>query len=157
MEFDDLIKKDMILIDLDVSTKEEALLIMSKMIVEKGYASEPFINAILDREKHYPSGLPMENHKIAIPHTDVTYVKKSVLLFARLKNFVEFSVMGDPDQKIQVRLISMFALTDKKLIGSILTSLITAYQDDSILEKIINAEDENTIFNVLKKKIRTQK
>ena len=67
-----------------------------------------FPDAILERERLYPSGPPMEGHKIAIPHTDAEHVNQSMILFARLAKPLEFASMGDPDEKISIQLISMF-------------------------------------------------
>ncbi len=153
MKIEDLLQPDCILSNLKADTKEKALEQMTTLLFDKGYVHESFKQAILDREKHYPSGLPMEGQKIAIPHTDAIHVKKSVLLFARLEQPVDFSVMGDPDDIISVRLISMFALKEKKQIGELLTLLITTYQDPKLLDAIIDAKNDAAIFDILSTKI----
>lgn len=153
MEAGELIRRDLILDDFDASSKEEALKKMAEMLYSKGYVEKPFIDAILEREKHYPSGLPMEGHKIAIPHTDATYVKKSALIFARLNDYVSFSVMGSPEETIQVRMISMFALKEKKQIGDLLETLITLYQNNDVLDSILHAKDRDEIYRILKRGI----
>ena len=149
MKIEDVLKEECIIERLEASSKEEALTIMSNMLLSKGYVKESFPDAILEREKHYPSGLPMEGHKIAIPHTDAEHVHKSVILFARLAQPLEFSSMGDPDEKIQVSLISMFALAEKKEIGKMLEVLITAYSNNEILDSILKAPSAKAIFDIL--------
>ena len=149
MKIEDVLREDCIIERLDASSKEEALAVMSNMLLERGYVKESFPDAILEREKYYPSGLPMEGHKIAIPHTDAEHVNKSVILFARLAQPLEFSSMGDPDEKIQVSLISMFALAEKKEIGKMLEVLITAYSNHDVLEAILKAHSAKTIYNIL--------
>jgi len=153
MNIDDILRKDCIIDDLEAATKEEALEKMGRFLREKGLVKESFIEAIQERERNYPSGLPMEGHKIAIPHTDAEHVEQSVLLFARLRRPLEFSVMGDPTQKIQVRLISMFALKEKKLIGDLLETLITSYQEDATLDAIIKARDGTEMYRILREKV----
>lgn len=149
MDAEDILKKECILKNLDVSSKEEALELMAGRLYDLGYVKKSFKKAIQDREESYPSGLPMEGLKIAIPHTDSEHVNRSVICFARLSKEVEFSVMGDPSQKIPVRLISLFALKEKKKIGDLLETLITTYQDNNILQAIIDAEDESAIYDIL--------
>jgi PTS system galactitol-specific IIA component len=155
MEIDDILKRDCIIENLEADTKEEALTHMGKVLLSKGYVKDSFVQAILDREKSYPSGLPMEGHKIAIPHTDAEHVNESVILFARLSKPIEFSSMGDPNEKIQVRLISMFALKEKKKIGYILEVLINTYQDSETLDKILHAEGEEAIYRILREAVGT--
>ena len=149
MKIEDVLKEDCIIERLDAASKEEALNTMSNILLKRGYVKESFPEAIIEREKHYPSGLPMEGHKIAIPHTDADHVNKSIILFARLAKPLEFASMGDPDEKIQVSLISMFALAEKKDIGKMLEVLITAYSNNDILEAILNASSAKEIFDIL--------
>ena len=156
MKPEEFLKEDCIIENLEAATKEEALTLMSTILLQKGYVKESFPEAILEREKHYPSGLPMEGHKIAIPHTDADHVKKSVILFARLAQPLEFSSMGDPDEKLEVRLISMFALAEKKEIGKMLEVLISAYSDNDVLEAILKAPSAKEIYQILSQTVGTQ-
>lgn len=153
MNIDDIIKKDCIIGQIDVSSKEEVLKIMAEKLYDLGYVKESYIQAIQDREANYPSGLPMEDLKIAIPHTDAEHVNQSIICFARLKNPVEFSVMGEPSTKIPVKLISMFALKEKKKIGDLLETLIITYQDNSVLHALDNAVDDDELFKLLKESV----
>jgi PTS system galactitol-specific IIA component len=156
MKIEDVLKEDCIIENLEAASKEEALNTMSKILLAKGYVKESFPEAILEREKHYPSGLPMEGHKIAIPHTDAEHVNKSIILFARLAKPLEFASMGDPDEIIQVSLISMFALAEKKEIGKMLEVLITAYSNNDVLEEILNAPSAKAIYDTLYKAVGAQ-
>jgi PTS system galactitol-specific IIA component len=149
MKIDDLLKEDCIIDNLEAATREEALSVMCGILLAKGYVKDTFPAAILEREKFYPSGLPMEGHKIAIPHTDAEHVNESVILFARLAGPIEFSSMGDPDEKIQVQLISMFALKEKKKIGFLLDVLINTYADNEVLDAILKAPSSQEIYRIL--------
>ena len=149
MKIEDILKAECIIANIDAPSKEDALKVMAEKLYSLGYVKESYIQAIQDREANYPSGLPMEDLKIAIPHTDADHVNQSVICFARLPKNVEFSVMGDPDQKIPVRLISMFALKEKKKIGDLLETLITTYQDNDVLKALLDANDGDEIYNIL--------
>ena len=153
LQFKDLVREDLILSNVSYEDRDSALEAMASILVEKGYCEKPFVQAILDREKAHPSALPMPGHKIAIPHTDATYVKKSALLFARLKEPVEFRSMGDPNERLSVSMISMFALKEKKLIGDLLETLITVYQDESVLNAMYEAKEPGEIYRILQKHV----
>jgi galactitol PTS system EIIA component len=149
LQFGDLVRRELIMTDVDYGSSEEALRSMAGILVERGFCEPSFIPAILERERDHPSALPMARHKIAIPHTDATHVNRSALLFARLKRPVEFRSMGDPETKLQVSMISMFALREKYAIGDLLATLITVYQNDSVLNAIYTARDRSTIYELL--------
>lgn len=153
LKFKDLVREDLILSNVSYEDRDSALEAMATVLVEKGYCETPFVEAILDREKAHPSALPMPGHKIAIPHTDATYVKKSALLFARLKDPVEFRSMGDPNERLSVSMISMFALKEKKLIGDLLETLITIYQDESVLDAMYEAKEAGEIYRIIQKNV----
>ena len=55
----------------NISSKEEALTYLSDKLIEKGIVKESYKEAILNREKVFPTGLQFEKYGIAIPHTDV--------------------------------------------------------------------------------------
>ena len=153
MRIEEILKKNCIINNLVADSKENALWQMAEKLYHLGYVKKTFIQAIQDREAKYPSGLPMKGHKIAIPHTDAKYVNASVICFAKLKSPVTFSIMGDPSQSIQVQMISMFALKEKKEIGNLLEILITSYQDNDMLTSLLDAQDEQEMYSILHKSI----
>ena len=143
----------MILDDFSPGSREEALERMAGMLVERGFCKPEFVQAILDREAAHPSALPMSGLKIAIPHTDAEHVNRSALLFARLRQPLEFRSMGDPEEKLQVAMISMFALKEKKLIGDLLETLLTVYQQEAVLDSLYRAPDRHAMFRILKENV----
>jgi len=153
LEFGDLVREDLILDDFSPGSREEALERMAGMLVEKGFCKPEFVQAILDREAAHPSALPMSGLKIAIPHTDAEHVNRSALLFARLRKPLEFRSMGDPEERLQVAMISMFALKEKKLIGDLLETLLTVYQQEIVLDSLYRAPDRRAMFHILKENV----
>jgi galactitol PTS system EIIA component len=153
LEFGDLVREDLILDDFLPGSREEALERMAGILVEKGFCKPEFVQAILDREAAHPSALPMSGLKIAIPHTDAEHVNRSALLFARLREPLEFRSMGDPEEKLQVAMISMFALKEKKLIGDLLETLLTVYQQEAVLDSLYRAPDRHAMFRILKENV----
>lgn len=157
LQFKDLVREDLVFRDLSYDTREDALRELASVLVERGYCEAPYVDAVLERERCHPSALPMRGHKIAIPHADATFVKRSALVFARLREPVDFQSMGDPGETLQVSMISLFALKEKKRIGDLLETLITVYQDDTVLDEIYSAESTESIFRILRENVeRTQ-
>lgn len=149
LAFHDLVKPEFVLHDLEYSTQNDVLRSMAGLLVKRGFCRASFIDAILERERLHPSGLPMPGPKIAIPHTDAEHVHRSVILFARLTQPVEFRSMGDPEERLQIQLVSMFALKEKRLIGDLLETLITVYQNEEILTSLLDAPDSLSMYRIL--------
>jgi len=151
VQFRDMVREDLILTNLTAASRDDALTQMASTLVESGLCTPEFPAAILQREHEHPSALPMEGHKIAIPHTDAEHVIDSTIMFARLTRPVFFQAMGSPEKRIPVRLISMFALRESSMIGDLLETLITAYQDNKLLNDLLYARSRREIFTLLQR------
>jgi len=155
-QFSDMVKEEFIVTDLAAASRDEALENLAEILVSRGVCAPTFPQAIIDREREHPSALPMRGHKIAIPHTDAEHVYESMILFARLKRPVLFRAMGSPADELPVRLISMFALREQDQIGDLLETLITVFQDEPLLDRIIRAPSPRHVYALLYGAIRGQ-
>src|SRR5699024_2253362 len=96
--------EDNIQVDLEIEYQYEALTYMANNLYERNLVKESFKQAIISREKEFPTGLPTRPYAVAIPHTDPEHIIKKNISLAVMKEPVNFSVMGDPDTKIPIKL-----------------------------------------------------
>jgi mannitol PTS system EIIA component len=85
----DLISLDGISLDAAASSKEEAVALSGKMLVDLGAVSQSYADAMWEREQLFSSAIGMG---FAIPHgTDASrvHVKFDQLVFLRLKNEIQ--------------------------------------------------------------------
>ena len=72
-------------VDNSISDYQTAITFAGTQLLEKGYITAEYIDACLEREKSYPTGLMMANGQgIAIPHADYTLVVDTALTGRRL-------------------------------------------------------------------------
>ncbi len=71
------IHEDIILLGVDATDREDAIRQLGKVMFDKGYVKDTYVDAVITREKSFPTGLPTEEVKVAIPHTDTTHVNSS--------------------------------------------------------------------------------
>ena len=128
----------------NISSKEEALTYLSDKLIEKGIVKESYKEAILNREKVFPTGLQFEKYGIAIPHTDVEHVYKEQIAVMTLENPVSFYQMGTNDVEVSVKVIFMLALKEAHSQLTILQQLIEILQDKEIMEKLMNMDEYTT-------------
>ena len=128
----------------NISSKEEALTYLSDKLIEKGIVKESYKEAILNREKVFPTGLQFEKYGIAIPHTDVEHVNKEKIAVMTLENPVSFYQMGTNDVEVSVKVIFMLALKEAHSQLSILQQLIEILQDKEIMERLMNMDEHTT-------------
>lgn len=146
------IKEDLIFQNLIFTCSEEVLQYLATKLYEKDLVVEDYMEAVVEREKIYPTGLPAKVN-VAIPHTDSEYVKETSIAIGVLDNPVEFISMEDPNVKLEVSLVIMLAIKDSNNQISLLQNIIALIQNDSDVKEIINSSDKTKIKNVLSKYI----
>jgi len=140
----------LVLLSLAAQNKEEAITKLSNLLLEQGYVKDSFVQAVLEREKVFATGLPTVNVKVAIPHTDVEHVIRPALAVGILKEPVEFQEMGSPENTIQAEIIFLLAMTDPQAQLSLLQKLVQLFQTEGLLlavKKAKSPEEVVQIFN----------
>ncbi|MGB9840402.1 PTS sugar transporter subunit IIA [Thermovenabulum sp.] len=145
------LEKNLIIIGLDVKDKLEAISQMATRLEDYGYVNNEYKNAVIEREKVFPTGLPTKGVGVAIPHTDIKYVNKSAIAIGVLKNPVLFNVMGNPEENVDVKLIFMLALKEPQLQINTLRDLVEIFQDENLLAEIANSDSEEKVIGIISK------
>ena len=149
--------ESLILKDLEVTDKEELLKIMGTNLLEKGFVKESFVNAVIEREKNYATGLPTKSVSVAIPHTDPEHVNKKAISLAILKKTVNFGIMGEMNAETPVKLVFMLAIDKKRSHLTLLQKLMEIFQNEEELNYLSLEEDKTNIKNRLIHDLRVQK
>lgn len=139
------LEKELMMIDLEADSKEQVLTVLGSQLMKSGFVKDGFIDSILKREENYPTGLPTEPFGVAIPHTDADMVNDSTIAFASLKQPVQFSMMGNNDVPVNVKLVFMLALKNPDDQLEMLQKLVELFQDPDVLTKLAETKDANTV------------
>jgi len=133
--------------------KKEVLEELSKVMLEKGFVKKNYIDAIYEREKVFPTGLPTDDIGVAIPHTDYFYVEDTAIGIGILEKPVEFNVMGDLESTVDVEILFMLAIKDPDGQLKVLQNLIDLFQDGHTLQYIKNNENEEEVSEIVRKSL----
>lgn len=158
MKITDLIKKQNILVNSDVKTKDELLdSLINLMDSEKVTDKNEFKQAVLKRETESSTNV---GDLVCIPHGRSSSVKSAGLSLVITKNdlnyddttpvriaFLIASSENDPDNHIKVLSTLSRLLMDKNFINS----LLNAQSSDEVLSIIDNAENEKSTSETLEK------
>lgn len=138
-----------ILLNVEAKNADEALVILARKLESEGYVKETFAQAILDREAEFSTGLPGFGRGVAIPHADPHHVNASVLAVATLKDPVQFRMMGNHDELIEVEVMFMLALKESHSHMSVLQSLMDVIQNESLLTQIKEAATPEALYALM--------
>lgn len=143
-----LLDRNLVMLNIEANTQTEALEKLAGRLCETGYVKESFANAILEREKVFPTGLPTEGYGVAIPHTDVEHVNKPAIALGILKNSVKFNLMGDidPNNQVDVRIMFMLAIKEPHMQLKLLQDIMEVIQDSELLQKMVQAPDVEALI-----------
>ena len=105
-----------------------------------GRVKGSYRDAVTERERTMPTGLPLGAINVAVPHTDPVHVISPGLALATLRTPVLFGSMDDPDEKIPVRVVVAMALTDKNAQIDMLQRIAGFIQNPAALAALVAAE-----------------
>lgn len=151
-KIEDLLFEELILMDQEASDYEDLITQIGELAFEKGYVDKEFSKAVIEREKLYPTGLPTNKVKVAIPHAMVRdNVKKSAIIISKLKKPVLFKEMGSStDSFIPVDIVFLLAVNGSKDQLTILQKLVGMFSDDDAMVKLNDMKTASDTIGALK-------
>jgi PTS system galactitol-specific IIA component len=143
------IDEELIVFNTGVSEQARMITYLSGLLEQKGLVKATFRDAVLQRERVYPTGLQLNELNIALPHTDPTHVYASALAVARLTHPVRFYRMDNPRECIPVRLVLVLAIHDPHDHIQFLQRLVEGLNRNHVCEALMNAVQVNDFLNVI--------
>ncbi|AND79530.1 PTS sugar transporter subunit IIA [Streptococcus pantholopis] len=155
MIFNVRINEELIFEQAELSSQEEAISLLADALKGQGYVKKDYKKAILRREKEYPTGLPSLPPMVAIPHADHNLVKQNSIAVATLKKPVVFYNMESPEQKLDIYIVIMLAISEPHGQVEMLQKIITLIQNKQLKDIILNS-NKKRILSVFKKEVLTE-
>lgn len=149
MKNSDVLKKEYICIDVDLSSKEEVLMFICNLAKSMNVIldSKVFYQSVLEREKMSATGLM---NGIAIPHGISETVKEASVFYVRLKKPIKWESMDGSDIK-HVFLLTIPKDTKDNIHLKMLSQLARSLMDINIVKNLDLASNPSEILNILRK------
>lgn len=147
MNIRELINANMIKLNLEAKDKNEVIEKLACILEEQGKLNdkELYINDVLDREKESTTGV---GRLVAIPHGKSDGVKETSIVFARMKEGVDWdSLDGQP-----VKLVFLLAVKNQDACDThlrILSKIAMNLMEDDFIEGLLSANNEDEILNLI--------
>ena len=123
---------------------------VADLLEQHGKTTSTYKEAVIEREKVFPTGLQTEHIGIAIPHTDSHHVIEPAIAVAVLEQRVPFIQMGSDNETVQVEVLFMLALKKAEEQLEILQLLIELIQDEANMDKLKHAENAAEVIRCIK-------
>ncbi|MGX7235163.1 PTS sugar transporter subunit IIA [Enterococcus italicus] len=139
----------------NISTQNDldTLAFLADALLENGYVTNEYKEAIQQREKEYPTGLPSSLPAVAIPHANYEMVKKTTLAIATLERPVLFHNMENNKESIEIQIVIMMAIGEPHGQVEMLQKIVGIIQDEPLREQMVKASSDKELLELLKKAI----
>ncbi|EKU71979.1 PTS sugar transporter subunit IIA [Selenomonas sp. F0473] len=143
----------LVLLDVEAEDRFDLLRQAAQRLQEQGHVKESYADAVIAREKIFATGLPTVLGGVAIPHTDVEHVNTPAVCIARLKEPVDFIVMGDDTETVSVDCVFMLAMKEAHAQLTLLQNLMGILQDADALRLIKTGASAQEICSFVKERL----
>lgn len=144
------VSPELIVANIEAMDREAVFTELAGLLQENGFVKESFLEAIIEREKVFPTGLMTESANVAIPHTDAEHVRKPGIAIGILDSPVEFGLMGSPGETVQVKVIFMLAITEPEMQVRLLGNLTDLFQDNALMTELSGMIDEKGTLRLIR-------
>lgn len=149
MSSNKIISTDLILPRLEARTWQEVIQALGDKLQDYGYVKATYVPAVMEREGVFPTGLPLGDINVAIPHTDVEHVNKPAIAVATLARPVAFGNMGEPGSLLEARIVFLLAMKEPHAQLDLLQNLVKTLQNPQVLEHMLGTSSPEEIESIL--------
>ncbi|TXH37811.1 MAG: PTS sugar transporter subunit IIA [Rhodospirillaceae bacterium] len=146
-----LISPQLVFAGVEAGNADEVIALLGNKLAEQGLVADTYVEAVIARESDMPTGLPLGEINVAVPHTDPEHVIAPTVAVATLTRPVPFGNMEDPDEKLPVSIVFLLALKEKDKQIEMLQAIVGLIQNGSLLEEMTAAADKEDILALLAK------
>ncbi|GEQ17284.1 MULTISPECIES: PTS sugar transporter subunit IIA [Clostridium] len=150
-----LIEKDLIFKE-DFVSLDQAFKCLSKIFLERGLVKQGYLEALMEREKNYPTGIDLtavsqEFPNIAIPHTESMYCNATKVIVIKLERDIVSKDMMNPDKDLNVKYLFMILNKDGGEQSNILAKIMEFATNKENISMLAASDSLDSIYDVVNK------
>jgi PTS system galactitol-specific IIA component len=144
-----LLDERLIILDADVHSAEDCIRLMAGRFEEYGYVKPGYADAVIEREKSLPTGLPGKEINLAIPHTNNKLVIKPAVGVIIPREPVEFRMMGMKETRLNCKVVLPLVVKDSKQQIGMLKKMMKIIQDNELIKRMNHSKSRTEIRECL--------
>lgn len=143
----DFLAPECVSVNVACSDSADAIRHAALLLRDAGAVDDGYVDAALQREDQFPTGLPTEPAGVALPHID-TGVLHPALALLTLRTPVYFTEMGTTDSRILVSVVIMLAIPAGDAHVRVLGALADLIQHPDFLIDVLDADSSYAAYDV---------
>jgi len=149
-QLDGLLSERTIATGLVCQGAEEAIRALAALLVAEGCVAPAFADDVWAREQVYPTGLPTEPVRVALPHADPDHVLRTAIAVAVLAQPVAFGEMGsDGSSTLPVEILFMLAIKEREKQVGMICAVAETIQSPQLLQGLMRAAGPHQVLELL--------
>jgi PTS system galactitol-specific IIA component len=149
VDFRSILSPQAMCLGVSAQSSDEVIALLGERLIAMGKVKPDYVEALIDRERTMPTGLPLGAINVAVPHSDPAHVLAPAIALATLTESVSFASMDDPDEKLPVQIVIALALNDKDAQIEMLQAVAGLIQSPGALAALASARTPDEVFAAL--------
>ncbi len=151
---DEWVREDLVVVPMRADSAADAIAQLGARLEAGGFVKPTWVQAALEREKVFATGLPTPEVGVAIPHADVEHVSRQAIAVGVLEKPVEFGEMGNPEGSVPVRIVCALAVAQSDLLVTLLQHLVEMFQTPGVLKRIAAARTPAEVVEIFRQHLQ---
>lgn len=144
-----IFNSELVIMDCIADTAEEAIFQLCEKMKAQGMVKDTYCQAVVEREREYPTGVPTAYYDVAIPHSQSDHVMIPGIAVAKMHRSVQFYSMGAEDEPLQAEIVILLAVKDPDSQLNMLRSLMGLFENENAMLTIREAKDVAAVCNAI--------
>lgn len=145
------LREDLIITGFEAKTSSDIFRAIGQKMTDLGYTKDTYVDALIEREVNFPTGLDIGDFGIAIPHTAKEHVNEAITGIVTLKEPVDFVQLGTADDHVGVNVVFVLAVKDPNAHLEYLQQVVKIFQNKEVMQSILDEKDPKKIIEIIKK------
>lgn len=152
MDIKKVFQKDFFCFDVEGEDFSKVVKKVSAKLLDLDMVEVSYLEAVLQRESNYPTGLITQELNIGIPHTDPEHVKSPFVYIVRLKDSIKMKQMGD-SQLMDVSNLFFLGITNPADQVQLLQLIMSLFMDAEFVRKFESSNTEEEAYDLFSTKL----
>ncbi len=140
---------ELIYTNIEATTQDELFDFLCECLHKYDLVHDNYKDKIKEREQQFPTGIPLNQIGVAIPHADAEYAKGDAFVVLTSKQGIPFRNMEDGTDII-AHIIIALVFNDKNKHLENLQNLSALLQNEELLMKISQCNHSEEIYKLIK-------
>lgn len=145
-----IFNSELVIMDCIADTAEEAISQLCARMKAQGMVKDTYCQAVIEREREYPTGVPTAYYDVAIPHSQSDLVLIPGIAVAKMHKSVQFYSMGAEDEPLQAEVVILLAVKNPESQLNMLRSLMGLFENGNAMLTIRTAANATTIYEAIR-------